>query len=185
MGRFITEQDRQNLGDDTIDAVARVSYETLSPALQQLANENARLDNANRQLQQRVSRSTVLAALDAAFGSREAWETINRSDAFKAWLAHSHPLSGQVKHTHLLSAFEMGSADRVIAIFRQYIAEGSAVSQHTRPQTNRSAAGRFAAGQVTPKMIEGLYERIRKQGRTPALDAEEKAMHAALHQQRR
>lgn len=187
MPRFVTDDDRRMLGDDVIHSVSNVALESLAPHIQQLAIENQRLQNANQSLNQRVSRDAVLRALDAAFGSRDAWEKINHSDAFKQWLAHSHSLSGQVKHGHLLSAFEMGSADRVIAIFRQFLAEGQGAGQ-TQHAPGRAQRGRQAAasGMTIGQAIQAFYDDVRK-GRWPDEQKraiEERRLHNLAHGRR-
>ncbi len=181
MARHLTSADAEAYGYELLDMSQRAALDAVAPQLQELKFRQQQIAAREQKLQNQL----VLDALDRELG--QAWRTTNVDENFKAWVASTiYPLSGRSFHHMMLDAFATGNVAPIAAVFRRYWQESGqtpAAAGRAQASTSRSSSGRFA-GQVTPKMIESLYERIRKQGRTPALDAEEKALHAALHNQR-
>lgn len=118
------------------------------------------------QLQQHVGRLSAEAARNAQERiyttlSREApgWEKINESESFLKWLAVPNDITGASRHDGLTDAFRRGDAARVLAIFRQYEHEQTALFEG-RP---RAAAAANSSRKVwTEREIKDFYERARR-----------------------
>ena len=126
--KFITDEDREEYGDDLLSVVRRAAKEELMPELTQVHAENTRLrqqlDGVGSTLVQ-TERQRVLSAMD---GRVPGWRDINQSPEFVDWLNQSDPYSGQKKHDMLINAFENNDLERMIAFFSGFQGELAAIS---------------------------------------------------------
>jgi hypothetical protein len=114
---YLTQEDERNFGREIIDLIQRGSRQAMAPVLD-------RLEERDEQLHERVQRATKTAidhALDTAVPN---WREINNSDPrWIQWLNSPEPYSGYRRQDLLNDATAKGDADRVIRIFRGFIAE--------------------------------------------------------------
>ena len=125
---YLTRQDEENFGREIIDLIQRGSRQAMAPVLD-------RLEERDEQLHERVQRATKTAidhALDTAVPN---WREINNSDPrWIQWLNSPEPYSGYRRQDLLNDATAKGDADRVIRIFRGFIAEvGGQPAPSSRP----------------------------------------------------
>jgi hypothetical protein len=74
----------------------------------------------------------------------EDWRNINISEPFLSWLANTESYTGATRMDLLRSAFSSGHGDRVVAIFKGYLAETAPPSPAVPPQTRRPGRASLA-----------------------------------------
>lgn len=121
-GNLITDEDRANYGDELIDLATRAARAAVTPELDQLKAENQRLT-------QRVSttgKRELFASLDKALPN---WRAVNTSTQFKSWLRLPNVYTGQVRQQMLNAAVDGAEAPKVLALFKDFLAEAAATGQ--------------------------------------------------------
>ena len=121
-GNLITDEDRASYGDELIDLARRAARETITPEIEQLRTENQRLT----QRVQSTGRRELFATLDGALPN---WRAINTSVQFKSWLRLPNVYTGQVRGQMLKAAVDGAEAPKVIALFKDFLAEAQATGQ--------------------------------------------------------
>lgn len=200
-GNLITDADRENYGDELIDLARRAARETVTPELEALREQN-------KSLQQRVQNTgkrELFATLDRAISN---WRQINTSTQFKSWLRLPNVYTGTIRGKVLNDAVAGADAPKVIALFREFLAEAHAtgmqapapqLEQQDPPPAPRTAAvdleslaapgrARPASGDTqvpsekpiyTRAQISKFYDDVRK-GLYAGRDADYRAMEADL-----
>jgi hypothetical protein len=150
----ITQQDREDYGDDFINFSRRAAVDAVQPALAQLRYENQHL----RQIAQRSQRADIERALDQQVPD---WRTIYADSRFADWLARPDDYSGGIRSQLMRHAVANGDVSRVVAFYRGFQRAGHApAAQYGRTFQSRPAA---IGGQIlTRPQIAMLYERRRK-----------------------
>jgi hypothetical protein len=124
---YLTRQDEENFGHEIIDLIQRGSRQTMAPILD-------RLEERDEQLRERLQRATKTAidhALDTAVPN---WREVNQDPRWFQWLNLPEPLSGCRRQDLLNDAVGQGDADRVVRIFRGFMAEvGGQPATSSRP----------------------------------------------------
>lgn len=121
-GNLITDEDRANYGDELIDLASRAARAAVTPELEQLRAENQRLT-------QRVThtgKKELFSVLDRGLPN---WRQINTSVQFKAWLRLPNVYTGQVRQQMLNAAVNGAEAPKVLALFKDFLAEAAATGQ--------------------------------------------------------
>lgn len=129
----VPQEDAEAYGTDLITAAQRWAMAAVAPKLQELQAEVERLRTTSQTATTRVVQTSVEATLDGAIPN---WRDVDTDPAFHAWLDTVDPLSGTARKGLLQTAYRNGEAARVLAIFRAYLAEHTAVTQpqgHTAP----------------------------------------------------
>ena len=124
---MITQQDREDYGDDLIAFSRRAALEALGPEVRALQQQNQHLQNQLRQ----ESRRGLEQQLDAQV---PGWRRTYDDPAWRAWLDAPDDYSGRSRRELINHAAEAGDAARVAAFFRQPAA------QHGRPRAYQSRA---------------------------------------------
>jgi hypothetical protein len=115
--QLITDQDREQYGDDLIDVARRAAMEAVSPELEQLRA-------ANSDLKKQVTTTAQAEVRQMLAAQIPNWVAINRSDDFKnRWLHLRNIYTGEARGKTLNAAYAAADAPRVIAIFNDYINE--------------------------------------------------------------
>ena len=147
---MITQQDREDYGDDLIAFSRRAALEALGPEVRALQQQNQHLQNQLRQ----ESRRGLEQQLDAQV---PGWRRTYDDPAWRAWLDAPDDYSGRSRRELINHAAEAGDAARVAAFFRQPAA------QHGRPRAYQSRQPATGGPRVyTRQQIASLYERHRK-----------------------
>jgi len=122
----VPPEDSEAYGSDLITAAQRWAMAAVAPELQALRAELARLNNTSQAATAKVAQTSVEAALDGAIPN---WREVDHDPAFHAWLDSVDPLSGMIRKGMLQTAYKQGEASRVLAVFRAFLAEHTAVTQ--------------------------------------------------------
>lgn len=156
----ITDDEREQFGDDLIDLIARVARRETVPEIE---SRFRTVDSSLKQVDQRASqvqttvaqsqRERTLAALAQAVPD---WETQNEDPAFLNWLNQVDPFAGQPRGALLTEAFRTNDAQRVITFFTSFRNENAADTSDPAPtpkpaaQESQASLDKFVAP-GTPK----------------------------------
>jgi hypothetical protein len=113
---YLTREDEQNFGHEIIDLIQRGSRQAMAPILDRLEERDEQL----REGLQRAAKTAIDHALDTAVPN---WREVNQNSRWFQWLNFPEPLSGCRRQELLNDAVAQGDADRVIRIFRGFMAE--------------------------------------------------------------
>lgn len=119
---LITEEDRANYGDELIDLARRAAMSSVSPELERLKKENETLT----QRVQTTGRRELFGTLDSALPQ---WRAINNDARFKTWLRLPNVYTGQLRGNMLKAAVDGAQAPKVLALFKDFLAEATATGQ--------------------------------------------------------
>lgn len=128
--KLITDEDVKEYGDETIDMVRRVFRESMAGVMGPLDNRIAAIERALREMGGKVEHASAVvhqtaedkfwAAVDAALPNFDA---VNNDPRMLDWLGKADTISGVVRHKLLTEAHTKLDAARVIAIFKQGMAD--------------------------------------------------------------
>ncbi len=124
-GKLITPEDEQAYGADLIDLTRRAARETVGPEIQQLREENRRLQKSQITRAQSELKQRLAAEMPN-------WQEVNQSPDFINWLRLPNVYTGQVRKQMLNAAYEAADAPKVIAFFKDYLREGDATGQRVQ-----------------------------------------------------
>ncbi len=116
---LITPEDVEGYGEEMIDLARRAALSAVGPELQQLRQENEQLKRRT----DNVGKQELFARLTAALPN---WRQINTSAQFKTWLRLPNVYTGQLRQNMLKAAVDGAEAPKVIALFRDFLAEANA-----------------------------------------------------------
>jgi len=128
-GNLITEEDRTAYGDELLDVVRRTALSTISPELEALRAENQRLTERV----QHTGKRELFATLDAR---QPNWRAINRDPRFINWLRLPNIYTGQIRQDMLKAAVDGAEAPKVLALFKDFLAEAMATGLIAPPAQN-------------------------------------------------
>ena len=144
----ITADEVSDYGEELLDVVGRKAVLALNPVLEPILQRLHALEQGTKQVEQRQhmsERDKVYAALaDAA----PNWQSINRSEEFKAWLGEVDPYVGTRRGDLLNEAFEANDSARVVAFFRGYLNEQTTVQTDAPAPKAQPATPDSQAAQV-------------------------------------
>ena len=126
MVSYLTQQDVADYGSDLIDLTQRAAAHALSPQIEQLAQENHRLQHwLGVEARHRMDREVEAAVPN--------FREIDQDPRWHAWLSSRDSLSGQVRQTLLNDAIASGSVHRVVSFFKQFQNQAAAQTLFTGP----------------------------------------------------
>jgi hypothetical protein len=131
--KLITDQDRQDYGDELIDLARRAGREAVQPELQRLHDENQRL---TQQVKSTAKRE-LFAYLD---GKLPQWRQINRDTRFKTWLRLPNIYTRQIRNDMLNAAVDGADAPLVLQFFHDFLREAHATGQTAQTQQTEQQA---------------------------------------------
>lgn len=120
--QLITEEDRANYGDELIDLTRRAAREAVSPELEQLRRDNAKLN-------QQVSVSSKRELFQSMDQHLPNWRVINKDVRFLAWLRLPNIYTGQIRGNMLKEAVNGAEAPKVLQLFKDFLTEAAATGQ--------------------------------------------------------
>jgi len=124
---YLTPEDERNFGHEIIDLIQRGSRQAMVPILDRLEERDEQL----REGLQRAAKTAIDHALDVAVPN---WRQVNSDPRWIEWLNFPEPLSGCRRQDLLNNAVAQGDADRVVRIFRGFIAAaGSQPAPSSQP----------------------------------------------------
>jgi hypothetical protein len=152
--QLVTEQDRENYGDELIGMSQRAAYDAVRPELERLHAENQNL----RSMAQRSQRAEIERALDSQVSN---WRSIYANPAFADWLSQPDDYSAATRSQLLRNAVSNGDAGRVVAFYRGF-QQNPAGQARSYPRGSSPRAATGARPIYTRQQIANLYERRRK-----------------------
>lgn len=157
MPTYLTEQDVQDYGQDLINVTQRAALHAVSPALQDLKQANAELQQRLAQEQRHRLDQQIEHALPD-FRERD------RDPRWHQWLLGIDNLSGRVRQQLLNEATASGNPERVLAFFRTFQQEagGTRAATAAAAASTRTRSAPSGAPTYTPAQIGELYARHRK-----------------------
>src|SRR6516165_9015227 len=124
---YLTQDDVTNFGHEIIDLIQRGSRQAMAPVLDRLEERDEQL----REGLQRATKTAIDHALDTAVPN---WREVNQDPRWFQWLNSPEPYSGYRRQDLLNDATAQGDADRVIRIFKGFVAEaGGQQGQASQP----------------------------------------------------
>ena len=123
--KLITDQERQDYGEDLLNVVGKRAREEYVPEFEQLADRIKRLEGRVEgvgKVMDRTQQQDVYVSLDQYI---ENWRAINKAPEFKAWLEQPDVYSGKKRHDMLQEAFSRHEAGRVVAFFQGFLSEAT------------------------------------------------------------
>lgn len=119
---LITDEDREQYGDSLIDLARRAAKDAMTPEMDALRQENARLTNQVRS----TGKRELFATLDRQVPN---WRAVNKSVQFNSWLRLPNVYTGAIRGSMLKAAVDGAEAPKVIALFQDFLAEAAATGQ--------------------------------------------------------
>lgn len=164
--KLITDEDRANYGDDIIDLARRAATEALTPELEALRADNQRL---NRQ----VSSSGKKELFQELATAIPNWRQVNQTVQWKTWLTLPNIYTGTIRQKMLDAAIAGAEAPKVIALFRDFLAEANATGQTVpmggqEQQLQQQPAPRDAALNLETLAAPGRARPAGGENQTPA-----------------
>lgn len=164
--KLITDEDRANYGDDIIDLARRAATEALTPEIEALRADNQRL---NRQVSTSGKRE-LFQELTAAI---PGWRQVNQTVQWKTWLTLPNIYTGTIRQKMLDAAIAGAEAPKVIALFKDFLAEANATGQTVpmggqEQQLQQQPAPRDAALNLETLAAPGRARPAGGENQTPA-----------------
>lgn len=134
----ITDDEREQFGDDLIDLISRVSKRELLPEVEKklksfdghIKQVDEKVAQTNESMAESQRRETI-KALAAAVPN---WEQQNEDPNFLEWLGQSEPSVGVQRGRLLTDAFRSNDAERVIWFFKSFHSENAAATTEATPE---------------------------------------------------
>jgi hypothetical protein len=126
--RLITDQERQDYGEEFLTVVGKKAKEIASAETSELHLQLAALTKQLQDLGGTVVKSAQEKMFTALDSGCSDWQKINTDPNFIAWLQLPDTYSGAIRHSLLKAAFERNDSPRVLAFFNGFLAEEAAVA---------------------------------------------------------
>lgn len=161
--QFITDKDREEFGEDTVDLALRAARQENSELRGELDNVYGAMGQLRDQLfalqqqvvpavqrvthnQQRSANQEFVGALTSQVPN---WEQVNSDPRFHEWLLSPDPMTGIVRQVYLEEAHKSFDLARVVAVFRAFIG-GSATGAPSQVSGGRKAPSGDLQSQIAP-----------------------------------
>jgi hypothetical protein len=154
MVAWLTEQDRQNYGDELLDVSQRAALHAVAPELQNLKQANV---EPQRQVAREARRNLDLAVERALPDYRER----DKDPNWHRWLLGIDALSGEVRQRLLNAAVQRGDTTAVLAFFKSYEREAGSTQQAPAAST-RARSAPSGKPVYTRAQIAACYEQRRR-----------------------
>lgn len=125
--KLLKPEEIEEYGEDMISVVRRAAKEELMPIIQQLQDENTKLNTMLGNMSESVAgnaRTGVYRYLDAEVPN---WKELNADQVFLTWLDEIDVMSGVPRRALLQQAHEENNAARVASFFISYLKENATV----------------------------------------------------------
>ena len=130
---LLTDEEREDYGDDMISVVKKAAREEFEPVVAQLQQENGQLRTLLGGMQEKSAvsaRDGMLSKLDA---EQSNWRELNQNPEFLGWLENVDPYNGMKRLDMLRQAFEGNNTTRVLAFFKGFLNENAAYAPTPTP----------------------------------------------------
>lgn len=124
---LVTQEERDQYGDEMLTVIGKRAEEAFSPKIQQLeatiTDLRTRLDGVG----QVMTRSATKTVYDTLAEHVPNWSQINKSPEFAAWSNQLEPYSGVQRAKLIRQAFDRHEGDRVVRFFQGFLSEAAAL----------------------------------------------------------
>lgn len=134
---LVSDEEREQFGDDLIDLISRVSKRDVLPELEKRLKD---VDSHVKQVDEKVAQNAESMAeskrretLEALAAAVPNWEQQNEDPNFLAWLGENEPSVGVPRGRLLTDAFQSDDAQRVIWFFKGFQSENAAAATDATP----------------------------------------------------
>lgn len=135
----ITDEERNDYGEDMLKVVGKQAMKQLAPMLKQLQDTIASQAQQIKTLTGKTAAKEQVSVLEFMDAKLPNWKDINTNDDFVAWLALPDAFSGDIRHDMLKRAFAAGDAPRVLAFFNGFLKDEAATSPAKAPEPDPKA----------------------------------------------
>jgi hypothetical protein len=159
-GQHVTDRDREDFGQDMIDFADRVAADRIAPLMEHIG----KLERALQQVQGVVPAVQNVVARQQQSAEQQffaeltrlipAWEQINATQPFQAWLLNLDPMTGISRQTYLEDAQRRGDVQRVASIFNIW-QQLSGNSQPAPSVTEQPSQPRTANDELARQVVPG------------------------------
>lgn len=161
--KYVTDQDEQDFGADTIDLIRRAAREEFAGQLAAERDRVAKLEAALRTLQTDVIPKVEKVATTQQVSAEQAfwrdlavivpdWQAINDDPDFHQWLLEVDPLTGASRQSYLEAAHGQYDAARVAKFFSTW--KATAVPAPAAPASPKPVASELER-QIAPGRARG------------------------------
>ena len=142
---FLTPEEVSEYGAEFLGVVGKRAKEELSPEVQALKAQIARLENQMKGNVEQAKTRSILE-LETTMDQRlPQWRDINVLPSFHAWLALPDMYSGAIRHQLLNAAYTQGNTSRVLAFFKGFLdQEAALVPRGQEPRSTGETAERVS-----------------------------------------
>jgi hypothetical protein len=147
MPQYLSDQDYRDYGGELVDFSKRAAFEAVAPHLQNLEQENARLQHwLGVESRHRMDREVEAAVPN--------YREIDADPRWHNWLLSTDPLSGRQRQLLLNEAIRAGATARVVSFFRQ---SASQASYYGAPSSGKPVYTRAQIAQIYAAHRKGAY----------------------------
>lgn len=174
--RLITPEEVNDYGEDFLKVVGKKAREEVSPLINELRSENARLKQQLEGFNGFVQQDAHQKLLNTLDEKQPKWREMNTNQEFLDWLGLPDPYSGVIRHDMLKAAYAQGNANRVLAFFNGFLAEEAVVAPAGAepdagtvvvpkvPLQNLAAPGRAKSAAATAPAEKPIFTRAQIAG---------------------
>lgn len=123
--RLVTDQERQDYGDEFLQVVGKRAKEEYAPEFEQLAARLRRLEGRVDGVGQVIEKTQTQDVYSVLASQVPNWQQVNRSAEFKQWVDQPDLYSGRKRVDLLKEAFTGHDAKRVVAFFKGFLTEAA------------------------------------------------------------
>lgn len=136
----VTDKDREDFGEEFLDAARRAAEEKLGPYIQQLEQQVRQLGGSVQTAASMSAKSAKEALYRTLDTQLPNWRQVNRDQGFIAWTNMRDPFSGQPRIKLLQEAFDNNDTDRVLHFFRSFLTDEATTAPAPGYQTETPPA---------------------------------------------
>ena len=133
----ITDEEREQFGDDLIDLISRISKREVLPEVEgRLKDVDGRVKQVNEKVahtSESMAESKRRETINALAAAVPNWEQQNEDPDFLDWLADIEPAAGIQRGRLLTDAFRSNDSHRVIWFFKSFHSENAAATTEAAP----------------------------------------------------
>ena len=138
----LTDKDREDFGEDFLDAASRAAEEKLGPYISKLEGMVRQLGGSVQSVADTTAKNAqqnMYAYLDDELPN---WRNVNRDQKFIAWCNLQDPYSGAIRMDMLKDAYQKSDAVRVLRFFKGFLSDEAASDPVNRGKPETPAVNR-------------------------------------------
>lgn len=117
----LTDKDKDEFGEDFLDASARAAEERLGPYIRKLEDQVRQLGGSVQNVAATMAQNAQQAMYSYLNDQLPNWREINRDPNFLAWTNLQDPYSGDIRINMLRDAYQKSDGQRVLRFFQGFL----------------------------------------------------------------